>query len=86
MLFTDSTTIGVRYQEMLRERLDERVRTVDTPVGSHQVQGRDARRPRAQRVAPEFEDVREGGGARGLAIKDVQALALKAWLDAQSGS
>ena len=42
VLFRETTTIGVRYQEMQRERLDARDRTVETPVGADPVQGGDA--------------------------------------------
>src|SRR5262249_14934075 len=33
VLFAETTTIGVRYQEMMRERLEREIRTIDTPVG-----------------------------------------------------
>ena len=81
VLFTDSTTIGVRYQEVLRERLAREVRTVDTPVGAirFKVATRDGR---VLNVAPEFEDCAKAAAERGMSIKDVQALAQKAWLDA----
>jgi hypothetical protein len=36
-------------------------------------------------VAPEFEDCAKAAAERGMSIKDVQALAQKAWLDANSG-
>jgi uncharacterized protein (TIGR00299 family) protein len=82
VLFTDSTTIGVRYQEVLRERLAREVRTVDTPVGAirFKVATRDGR---VLNVAPEFEDCAKAAAERGMSIKDVQALAQKAWLDAK---
>ena len=82
VLFTDSTTIGVRYQEVLRERLAREVRTVDTPVGAirFKVATRDGR---VLNVAPEFEDCATAAAERGMSIKDVQALAQKAWLDAK---
>ena len=82
VLFTDSTTIGVRYQEVLRERLAREVRTVETPVGAirFKVATRDGR---VLNAAPEFEDCARAAADRGMSIKDVQALAQKAWLDSR---
>ena len=51
VLFAETTTIGVRYQEVQRECLEREVRSVATPVGADPVQGRQPRRPGAQRVA-----------------------------------
>ena len=36
-------------------------------------------------ASPEFEDCAKAAAEYALAIKDVQAIATKAWLDAQSG-
>jgi uncharacterized protein (DUF111 family) len=36
-------------------------------------------------ASPEFEDCAKAAAEHGLTIKDVQAMATKAWLDAQSG-
>jgi pyridinium-3,5-bisthiocarboxylic acid mononucleotide nickel chelatase len=82
VLFTDSTTIGVRYQEVLRERLAREVRIVETPVGAirFKVATRDGR---VLNAAPEFEDCARAAADRGMSIKDVQALAHKAWLDSR---
>jgi uncharacterized protein (TIGR00299 family) protein len=79
-LFAETTTIGVRHQEMRRERLDREIRTIDTPAGP--IRFKLARRAgRLLNAAPEFEDCARAAAERGLAIKDVQALAVKAWLD-----
>ena len=45
VLFTDTTTIGVRHQEMLRERLERTIVTVETPCGPirFKVSARDGR-------------------------------------------
>jgi pyridinium-3,5-bisthiocarboxylic acid mononucleotide nickel chelatase len=80
ILFTDTTTIGVRYQEMHRERLDREMRTLDTPVG--RIRFKIARREgRLVNAAPEFEDCARIAGERRLPIKDVQAIATKSWLE-----
>jgi hypothetical protein len=79
-LFSDTTTIGVRYQEMRRERLDREVISVETPLGA--IRFKVARRDgRVVNAAPEFDDCARIAAGRGLPIKDVQAIATKAWLD-----
>lgn len=82
VLFTHTTTIGVRYQEMYRDTLDREMRTIETPVGPIRVKiaSRDGR---VLNAAPEFDDCARIAGERGLAIKDVQALAMRAWLDSR---
>jgi uncharacterized protein (TIGR00299 family) protein len=83
ILFTDTTTIGVRHREMLRERLDRAIRTIETPVGAirFKVASRDGRMVNA---SPEFEDCVRAAAEHGLAIKEVQARAIKAWMDRES--
>ena len=73
ILFTETTTIGVRHHEMQRERLDRTMRTVETPVGPirFKVASRDGRIVNA---SPEFDDCVRAAAERGLPIKDVQAL------------
>jgi pyridinium-3,5-bisthiocarboxylic acid mononucleotide nickel chelatase len=82
-LFADTTTIGVRYHEVARERLDRHERTIATPVGPirFKVATRDGR---VLNAAAEFEDCARAATERGLSIKDVQAIATKAWLDSIS--
>ena len=84
VLFVESTTIGVRYREMLRERLERELRTLDTPVGPirFKVATRDGR---VLNAAPEFEDVARAAAAAGMSIKDAQALAITAWVDGRDG-
>jgi uncharacterized protein (DUF111 family) len=65
---------------MLRECLEREWQTVETPVGS--VRFKVARRAgQILNAAPEFEDCAQIAAARGLPIKEVQALAVKAWLE-----
>ena len=80
ILFTDTTTIGVRYQEMTRERLEREVRQVATPLGTIRFKVA-TRNGRTVNAAPEFDDLARIAGERALPIKDVQAIAVKAWLD-----
>ena len=83
VLFRESTTIGVRVTETERERLDREEVAVDTPIGPVRIKV--ARRGGAVRnAAPEFDDCARLAAEQGLSIKDVQAIAVKAWLDRNS--
>ena len=80
IVFRESTTIGVRYQEMSRDCLDREMVTVDTAVGS--VRFKIARQKgQVVNAQPEFDDLAKRAAERGIPIKDVQALAIQAWLD-----
>jgi hypothetical protein len=82
-LFSHTTTIGVRHQEMERERLDREVRTIETPVGPIRFKVA-SRAGRVLNASPEFDDCARAAGRHGIPIKDVQAHAVKAWLDVQT--
>jgi uncharacterized protein (TIGR00299 family) protein len=80
IVFRESTTIGVRYQELSRECLDREMVTVATALGP--VRFKVARRGgRVLNAQPEFDDLAKLSRERGIPIKDAQALAHKAWLD-----
>ena len=80
ILFAETTTIGVRYQEMMRECLDREIVTVETPLG--EVRFKVARRAgRVQNASPEFDDCARIAAERALPVKTVQAIAMKAWMD-----
>jgi hypothetical protein len=84
-LFRESTTIGLRITETERERLDRERITVETPLGAVRIKV--ARRGGALRnAAPEFEDCVRLAAKQGLSIKEVQAIAVKAWLDRNAES
>ena len=79
LVFRETTTIGVRYQEMSRECLEREMVTVETPLGAvrFKVARRDGARPeRAARV----RRLARSPPSTASPIKDVQALAHKAWL------
>jgi uncharacterized protein (DUF111 family) len=80
IVFRESTTIGIRYQELARECLEREMVTVATAIGPvrFKVARRDGRILNAQ---PEFEDLAKLSAERGIPIKDAQALAHKAWLE-----
>lgn len=81
ILFAETTTIGVRYHEMQRERLEREIRTIETPLGPirFKVASRDGR---VLNASPEFDDCTRAAANHNLPIKEVQAIATKAWLDA----
>jgi hypothetical protein len=82
ILFRETTTIGLRYQEMMRECLDREVESIATPVG--EIRFKVARRGDAiLNAAPEFDDCARVAAERSLPIKDVQAVAVKAWLESK---
>lgn len=80
LMFRESTTIGVRHTEMDRECLDRETIDVATSLGP--VRFKVARRAgRVLNAQPEFDDVARVAAERGLPIKEVQAIVIKAWLD-----
>jgi pyridinium-3,5-bisthiocarboxylic acid mononucleotide nickel chelatase len=75
LLFKESTTIGVRYEEMSRTCLDRAVETVTTPYGD--VRFKIARRDgRELNASPEFEDCVRLAAEHNVSIKAVQAAAI----------
>jgi len=80
VLFAETTTIGVRFHELSRERLDREIVEVATPLGA--VRFKIARRGgQILNAAPEFEDCARVAATHQRSIKDVQMLAMKAYLD-----
>jgi uncharacterized protein (TIGR00299 family) protein len=77
VLFRESTTIGVRYQEMERSCLERAIETVQTPYGP--VRFKVARRASQElNAAPEFDDCERLAAEHGVSIKTVQAAAIAA--------
>jgi uncharacterized protein (DUF111 family) len=78
VIFMETTTIGLRYSEVSRECLQRELVTVETPVGSVRLKlaWRDGRLVNA---VPEFEDCAALAAARHIPVKEVQALAVKAF-------
>jgi uncharacterized protein (TIGR00299 family) protein len=80
IVFRESTTIGIRHQELSRVCLEREMVTVSTPLGA--VRFKVARRGgRVLNAQPEFEDLAKLSTERGIPVKEVQALAQKAWLE-----
>ena len=83
VLFAHSTTIGVRYQEMQRDTLEREMRSIDTPLGPVRFKVA-TRAGRILNAAAEFDDCARIAAEHGLPIKEVQAIATRAWLEARS--
>jgi uncharacterized protein (TIGR00299 family) protein len=82
IVFRETTTIGVRFTEMQRECLDRETVVVETPFG--RVRVKLARRDGAVlNASPEFDDCVRLAAETGTPVKDVQAAAMKAFLDAR---
>jgi uncharacterized protein (TIGR00299 family) protein len=80
VVFRETTTIGLRYTDVNRERLERTLVTIETPLGA--VRFKVARRAGAiVNAAPEFDDCVRLASERGMSVKDVQAVAVKAYLD-----
>ena len=81
-IFRETTTIGVRYREMARECLDREEVTVQTPLGPVRVKVA-RRNGEVLNAAPEFDDCARLARERNVPVKEVQALALKAFYDSR---
>lgn len=79
-VFRETTTIGIRYREMDRECLDRETVPVSTPFG--RVNIKVARRNgELMNASPEFDDCARLAIEAKRPVKDVQAAAIKAFLD-----
>jgi len=82
IIFRETTTLGVRYRESDREVLDRETVIVQTPAG--QIPIKVARRDgQVLNAAPEFDDCVRAAAASGRPVKEVQALAVRAFFDQQ---
>jgi len=78
IIFREATTIGLRHSEVARECLQRELVTVDTPLGAVRVKV--ARRDgRVVNAAPEFDDCARLAAAHNLPVKEVQAIASRAY-------
>src|SRR5438067_6871301 len=78
IIFSETTTIGLRYSEVERDCLVREHVDVETPVGKVRMKlaWRDGR---VVNAVPEFDDCAKLAAAHKLPVKEVQALAVKAW-------
>jgi uncharacterized protein (TIGR00299 family) protein len=80
LVFRETTTLGVRYHDVEREVLARELVTVTTPWGGVPIKV--ARLGGAvTNAAPEFDACVTLARAHDVPVKDIQAAAMKAWLD-----
>jgi pyridinium-3,5-bisthiocarboxylic acid mononucleotide nickel chelatase len=80
IVFRETTTLGLRYHDVLRECLRREQIEVQTPWGP--VRMKIARRGDAlMNASPEFEDCRRLAAEHRMPVKDVQAAAMRAFAD-----
>ncbi len=78
VIFRETTTIGLRHCEVDREVLAREIVEVTTPIGT--VRFKIAHRGgRVINATPEFDDCARLAAANNLSVKDVQAIAIKAY-------
>ena len=78
IVFRETTTIGLRHHEVDRECLERAMVAVETPVGTVRVKVA-SRGGQVLNATPEFEDCAKLAAASNLPVKEVQALAIKAY-------
>jgi uncharacterized protein (DUF111 family) len=92
IVFRETTTLGVRYHDVDREVLARETVAVETPWGAVPVKvarlpghgaepGQGVGAGAVSNAAPEFDACVAIARAHGVAVKDVQAAAVKAWLE-----
>src|SRR5581483_1950780 len=80
LVFRETTTIGVRYREVARERLDRETISLSTPIGA--IRFKVSRRGgEVLNASPEFDDCQRAAAEHNIPVKDAQAIAIKAYLD-----
>jgi len=85
LVFRETTTIGVRFRESERECLERTTVVVQTAAGPIRIKV--ARRgDDVLNAAPEFDDCVRAATASGRPVKDVQALAVRAFADRSPGA
>jgi pyridinium-3,5-bisthiocarboxylic acid mononucleotide nickel chelatase len=84
ILFTDTSTFGIRFRDMKRKVLEREFVTVETSAGQIQIKvGK--QRGRILQVAPEFEFCRVAAERTGIPLKRVYELAVEAfWKSVES--
>jgi len=85
VIFTETTTIGLRHYEVDRECLQREIVTVETPLGAvrFKIAWRDGRIVNA---VPEFEDCARIATAHNVSVKEVQTVAVQAYGAARIGA
>jgi hypothetical protein len=78
IIFSETTTIGLRHYDVDRECLQREHVTVETPIGAVRFKVA-SRNGRVLNAAPEFDDCARLAAAHRLSVKEVQAIAIRAY-------
>ncbi len=78
LVFTETTTIGLRLHEVERRVLDRQQQSVQTPYGAIRVKVAKIG-SRMVNCSPEYEDCRKAAERHGVPVRDVLSLALTAF-------
>ena len=78
VIFRETTTIGLRHYDVERECLQREIVTVETAIGAVRVKV-SRREGRVMNATPEFEDCAKLAASHNLPVKEVQAIAVKAY-------
>mgnify|MGYP005842732379 CR=1 FL=1 len=82
IIFTETTTLGVRIREEMRRVLERETFVVVTPFGEITVKaGYLDKNDAPVQIAPEYEDCKELALKQGVPLKEVYVAALRAALD-----
>jgi uncharacterized protein (TIGR00299 family) protein len=84
IIFSETTTIGLRHHEVERERLAREIVRIDTPLGPIRFKVA-SRNGRVVNAAPEFDDCVRMAAAHDRTVKDIQALAVRCYGGRESG-
>ncbi len=84
-ILQESTSIGVRYFAVRREKLDRRIEWVETPFGSVRVKVSEGGGGKIHHVSPEYEDCRRLSLEKKTTVMDVYQEALLAARRAKIG-
>ena len=79
LFFRETTTIGIRYTLAERKTLDREFQPVETPYGTVIIKI-SLQNGNVVNFAPEYEDCRRIASERGIALKEVHAAAVHAYL------
>ena len=83
IIFLETTTIGLRYDDVDRECLQRETLAVATPVGTVRFKVA-SRNGHVMNATPEFEDCARIAAANNLPVKEVQAIAASAYAASRS--
>jgi uncharacterized protein (TIGR00299 family) protein len=84
IIFSETTTIGLRHHEVERERLAREMVMVETPLGPIRFKVA-SRHGQVVNASPEFDDCVRIAAAHARSVKDIQALAVQCYGGRESG-